>query len=166
MLTTRTTFFDYIGKSFTDTDDSLHFQITKIVTPKSSSKKTQHLFYRYFDTSKFPSAPTLEQDFEHTPCSEFVKKRRPGGTLYSPEFIQWDAASTASVTPLLPLLASAPTTLGADHMQSVFSQATNVPNPNFLDEERKSTRSSRHQFKVAQAYSTFHSTFDSPIEAS
>jgi hypothetical protein len=83
-------FFDYIGKSFTDTDDDLHFQVTKVVIPKSPSKSTTPLF-QYFDTSKFPRAPVLEQQFEYTPCSEFIKRRKKNrNAIFSPDFIIWD----------------------------------------------------------------------------
>jgi len=42
-------FFPYIGQSFTDTDDNLHFKITTIVVPNNSFAKNPRLFYRYFD---------------------------------------------------------------------------------------------------------------------
>jgi hypothetical protein len=90
------TFFPYIGKSFTDTDDDLHFQITKIVVQCNSHLKHPKLFFRYFDTEKFVSTPLLESDYEHTPCSEFVKKRRNTGTLYSPTFIVWDTVDSSA----------------------------------------------------------------------
>ena len=44
MLTTRTTFFDYIGKSFTDTDDNLHFQFTKIAILEMLPRSTRNYF--------------------------------------------------------------------------------------------------------------------------
>ena len=82
-------YFGYLGQGFTDTDDRLHFQITKIVTLLSSNAHHPTPFYRYFDTNKFKSAPTLESDYEHTPCSEFVKIRRHSKASYSPAFINW-----------------------------------------------------------------------------
>ena len=89
-------FFNYIGKTFTDTDDGLHFQITKIVTLRTSHQKHPTLFFRYFDTSKFSKAPSNEKDYENTPCSEFVKKRKSTGIHFSPPFIIWDTPTSSA----------------------------------------------------------------------
>ena len=48
-------------------------------------------------------------------------------------------------------------------MTRVLSKLADMPNPNFIDPAPKSQRSSRYQFKIAQAYSTFHSSPSSPL---
>jgi hypothetical protein len=77
-------FFDYIEKSFTDTDDNLHFRITNIVILQNSTTKRPRLFFRYYDTAKYSSAPSLASAYEYTPCSEFIKKRQGTGSIFSP----------------------------------------------------------------------------------
>jgi hypothetical protein len=74
-------FFKYVGKLFIDTKDNLHFQVTNIVTQRAGNKGYTP-FFKYFDTSKFSSAPSLEEDLEFTPCSEFVKKRQATGVNF------------------------------------------------------------------------------------
>jgi len=123
-------FFDYIGKTFTDTDDNLHFQITNIVILCNSHQKNPTLFFRYFKTAKFPTAPLIEHDYENTPCSEFVKKRRGTGIIFSPPFIVWDTPNSSAgsaISILAPELTAHHTTLtfdtlGANFLASWFSQ--------------------------------------------
>ena len=104
-------FFDYIGKTFTDTDDNLHFQITNIVTLRESRQKHPTLLFRYFDTAKFHSAPVFEYDYEQTPCSEFVKKRHGTGILFSPPFIIWDTPISSAGNATIFLRLSLPLTI-------------------------------------------------------
>ena len=94
--------YKYVGKHFTDEQDKqavLQFQVTKIVTPKNF-KKPSVPFFMYFDTAKFTSAPLLQEDYEFTPCAEFVKRKKNTGVLSSPKFILWDTVTgTSSKTP-------------------------------------------------------------------
>ena len=53
-------------------------------------------YYRYYDTNKHKSAPSLENDYEHTRCSEFIKFRRSTKATYSPAFLQWDMDSASA----------------------------------------------------------------------
>ena len=90
--------YKYVGKHFTDEQDKqavLQFQVTKIVTPKNF-KKPSVPFFMYFDTEKFTSAPLLQEDYEFTPCAEFVKRKKKTGVLSYPKFILWDATTGAS----------------------------------------------------------------------
>ena len=157
--------FKYVGKHFTDQQDKqavLHFQVTKIVTPKNF-KKPNVPFFMYFDTDKFNSAPLLQEEYEFTPCAEFLKRRKFTGALYSPQFILWDSEAAASEkTPPAPAEYIFHTA-GEAHITRVLSQFADMPNPNFIDPAPKSQRSSRYQFKIAQAYSTFHSSSSSPL---
>jgi hypothetical protein len=93
--------YKYVGKYFTDEQDKqavLKFQVTKIVTPKNF-KKPDVPFFMYFDTEKYTSAPLLQEDYEFTPCAEFVKRKKNTGLLTSPKFILWDTVTGASTTP-------------------------------------------------------------------
>ena len=145
--------YKYVGKHFTDEQDKqavLHFQVTKIVTPKNF-KKPNVPFFMYFDTDKFISAPLLQEDYEFTPCAEFLKRRKRTGALYSPDFILWDSeAASSENTPPAPAEIFFHTA-GEAHMTRVLSQFADMPNPNFIDPAPKSQRSSRYQFKIAQA---------------
>ena len=109
-MATHRVFFDYVGKGFTDTDDNIHFQITKVVIPIQSPKgKAVRPFYRYFDTAKFTSAPVLEADYEHTPCAEMIIwSRKDKCHKNHPKYLRWDttaqAYSTFHSSPSDPLL--------------------------------------------------------------
>jgi hypothetical protein len=94
-------FYDYVGRSFTDTDDMMHFQIARIVTPikPSATKNRQVLFYQYFDTSKFTAAPIDENDYEHTPCSEMIRYNRKLKQFITPaKYMSWDSTNSVHST--------------------------------------------------------------------
>jgi len=82
--------------------------------------------------TKFNSAPLLQEDYEFTPCAEFVKRRKGTGAFFSPKFILWDATTDASdKNPSSP--ASIFHTAGEAHMMRALSQFIDMPNPNFTD---------------------------------
>ena len=170
-------FYNYLGKSFTDIEEDEHFQITKIVFPIQPPKKGQSIapFFRYFDTKKFSSAPALEPDYEHTPCAEFVKRRRGSNIIFFPNFIKWDIPSASNTRGInsqrtnssTPLGDEIYKTLGEAHMASVLSQPIDMPCP--IIKSRAQLKSKklrpfqrRHQ-KQALAHSTFHSSPSDPI---
>lgn len=69
-------YHSYVGKAFTDTEDSLHFQIVKIVLPVSTTRRGKpQPFFAFYDTALHSSTPTSEHDYEHTPCAELVKAK-------------------------------------------------------------------------------------------
>ena len=119
-------FFDYIGKSFTDTDDNLHFQITKIAILQHATTKHPKLFFRYFDTAKYSSPPSLASAYEYTPCSEFVKRRKGTGSFFSPPFIIWDTMNSSAgsvINFFAPELTTSPTILTGDTLGEFFQSA-------------------------------------------
>jgi hypothetical protein len=60
-----------IGQALLDTEDSLNFKVVAVC--RSSNGAEGQLFFKYFDTDKFPSAPPTEPtDFEYTPCTELL----------------------------------------------------------------------------------------------
>jgi len=136
-------FFPYIGQSFTDTDDNLHFKITTIVAPCNSFAKNPCLYYRYFDMDKFSTAPPNESQYEHTPCKEFIKQRRLTGIIFSPEFLVWDNHLSASHTSPIHAWdpAAAPIFVQGGPIHTII-------NANHV---------------TFEANSTFHSTTDSPL---
>jgi len=150
---TQKLFYSYNGCCFTDTDDKLHFHITDIVqstaTPQKSKKrgKTHKLkavvpFYKYYDTSKFSSAPLRTADYEYTPCDEIVQWHYTEKRFsFNPKHIQWDDASTASNSVTLP--APRGESLGTQYLRTGLSAIGN-----FTDK--------------AYANSTYHSSPDDP----
>ena len=103
-------FYDYRGLCFTDTMDKQRFQITDIVTPtapkvkrvKRGRENRQPVavpYFKYFDTSKFTSAPLRTTDYEFTPCVEIVGWDRTAKTFSRvPRHIVWDTVETSNVT--------------------------------------------------------------------
>jgi hypothetical protein len=170
-------FFDYIRKTFTDTDDDLHFQITNIVILRKSHQKNPTIFSRYFDTAKFHSAPLSEYDYEQTPCSEFIKKRRGTGIIFSPPFIVWDT-SHSSAGSVISVFATEPTaqhttftsaTLGAQFLASSLSKYSEAA-PTFVQTGAVFSAMCSNFFlhtatppPSLTVNSTFHSSVDSPL---
>ena len=67
-------FYEYIGRSFIDTNDGSKFTVSDIVVLKTTplTKVSRHkLFFQYYDTSLYNSDPRSENLQEHTPVSEF-----------------------------------------------------------------------------------------------
>ena len=67
-------FFDYIGRSFTDSQDGSQFTVTAVVVLKGTPLTKVHrhkLFFQYYDNSLYTSDPRTEHLQEHTPVSEF-----------------------------------------------------------------------------------------------
>jgi hypothetical protein len=90
-------FYDYVGRSFTDTDDHSHFQITRIVVPTKppAKNKKRVLFFQFFDTNKFTAAPLDENDYEHTPCREMIRwNSKTKEFISAANYISWDSTHT------------------------------------------------------------------------
>ena len=89
----------YVHKCFTDTDDNTHWQITGIYRHVVLSKgvRKPKLFFRYYDTVKFPRCPTAEDDFEHQPCFEIFKYSN-GALVPRVNYIRWDTPGSAHAT--------------------------------------------------------------------
>jgi len=92
---------------------------------------------------KFSTAPPTESQYEHTPCTEFIKKRRQTGIIFSPEFIVWE------------------TPLSAAHISPIPAWDPAAA-PLFVQGGPIHTMMGTHHVTL-EANSTFHSTMDSPL---
>ena len=152
-------FYEYKGRSFTDTDDNTHFQITDIVistaagTPSTKRGRGGRIpapspFFKHFDTTLFSSAPLLANDYEYTPCAEVVCwNNRRHRYCSTPKHIKWDTIDDEISAANISLKYSpGKPSLGSKYMFDVLSAPTVFDSDGF----------------DASAHSTFHSSPDDP----